>query len=154
MNIEEIINISDDTEFINQLADYILNKTDNNEGLSKGERFIDLYIRFLAAKDMDGFGDLFYQEYSLKECEDIIYWFNELGLVEASKKFNRALEIYCNGKKDISDEEFKELDPFALEESQGKEFDTIGKFFEDEICGLYGCEDVIRKWIIDNRNLF
>lgn len=28
---------------------------------------------------------------------------------------------------------------FALEESQGKEFDTIGEFFEDEICGLYGC---------------
>ena len=25
-----------------------------------------------------------------------------------------------------------------------KEFDTIGEFFEDEICGLYGCEVVIR----------
>lgn len=114
---------------------------------------IDLYLRFMASKDMDGFGDLFYQAFSLEECKDIIRWFSELGLDKAAKYFSEALDIYCR-RRGATSEEYNQLNPFDFDEAEGRRFDEIEEFFDSEECGLYGCEEVIREWMSKNSHLF
>ncbi len=153
MKIKEIFEIDDAVTFINELCDYLDKKRNSSAGLSKGERLIDFYYRFMASKDMDGFGDLFYQAFSLEECKDVIRWFSELGLDQAARHFREALDIYCR-RRLVTSEEYNQLDPFDLEEAEGRRFDEIGKFFDSEECGLYGCEELIKEWMSKNRHLF
>ena len=153
MKIKEIFDIDDGATFINELYDYLDEKRNSSAGLSKGERLIDFYYRFMASRDMDGFCDLFYQAFSLEECKDLIQWFSELGLDKAAGYFSEALDIYCR-RRVVTSEEYHQLNPFDLEEAEGRRFDEIGKFFDSEECGLYGCEELIREWMIKNRHLF
>jgi hypothetical protein len=130
-----------------------MEKQNNKFPLTEGEKYIDYYIRFMTDKDTNGFCDLFYQEFSLDECKKIIYWFSCLGLHELSEKFKEALNIYCRNKN-VNSQEFKQLEPFSIEEGQGNLFDEIGRYFDTDDCGLYNCEELIRNWIIDNKELF
>lgn len=153
MSIKEIFDIEDEVVFINELIDYLDDKRNSATGFSKGERLIDLYLRFMASKDMDGFGDIFYQAFSLEECNDIISWFSELGLDKASSNLKEALVIYCR-RKEVTSKEYSLLEPFDLEKAEGRRFDEIGEFFDSEECGLYGCEGLMKTWMNKNMHLF
>jgi hypothetical protein len=153
LNIENILEIEEMEEFELKLFEVIDEKLEKNISLSEGEKYINLYYRFMTEKDINGFCDIFYQEFSLEEIKKLIKWVEEIGLNESSKQLEEALNIYCGGKL-LTEDEYLDINPEEFNEKDGKRFYEIGEYFEKEDCGLYECSELIRSWIKNNMNLF
>lgn len=153
MDMKSILEIKEMEDFELKLFEVIDEKIEKGITLSEGEKYINLYYRFMTEKDINGFCDVFYQELSLEEVEKLIKWLNQIGLKESGKQLEVALNIYCGGKK-LSEDEYLDVNPANFNEKDGNLFDEIGEFFEKEECGLYDCSELIRSWMKNNLNLF
>ncbi len=153
MDMKSILEIKEMEDFELKLFEVIDEKLEKGIALSEGEKYINLYYRFMTEKDINGFCDVFYQELSLEEVEKLIKWLNQIGLKESGKQLEVALNIYCGGKK-LSEDEYLDVNPANFNEKDGNLFDEIGEFFEKEECGLYDCSELIRSWMKNNLNLF
>ncbi len=153
MDMKSILELKEMEDFELKLFEVIDEKLEKGITLSEGEKYINLYYRFMTEKDINGFCDVFYQELSLEEVEKLIKWLNQIGLKESGKQLEVALNIYCGGKK-LSEDEYLDVNPANFNEKDGNLFDEIGEFFEKEECGLYDCSELIRSWMKNNLNLF
>lgn len=77
-----------------------------------------------------GFGDLFYQMYSLADCARIEEALREMNLAVLADLFAEAKAIYTGHREHLTEEEYQALDPFSFSEEEGERFDEIGELFE------------------------
>jgi hypothetical protein len=84
-----------------------------------------------------GFGDLFYQQYSLADCVRIEEALREMQLSGLADLFAEAKAIYTGHRESLTEDEYQELDPFSLSGEEGRRFDEIGKLFEADDSGIH-----------------
>lgn len=148
--LKQIWLIKDNNEFTHELSSYIFDKSINHQKqISMIEQniwdiaWIPTYI------DGGGFCDLFYQKFNLADTVRLEKAMREMGLVRAADLFAEAIKIYCRDNSDITQEQYKNLEPFSLEPKQGELFDKIGKDFMDEMC-KNSTSSYLRKYAIKN----
>jgi hypothetical protein len=136
--LEEFWAVRDDNEFAFHLAHYMFAKSVHRQlPLSLTEQNIWdlewLYIRICG----EGFCDLFYQQYSLADCTRLEAFMRELNLHQLADWFAEAKAIYCRRRTGLSEEEYRQLEPFSLSDTEGKRFDEIGELFIGEHSELF-----------------
>ena len=77
----------------------------------------------------DGFCDLFYQQYSLADCGLVEKALREMNCHVLADLFAEAKSIYLRHNKDITEEEYRLLEPFSLRGNDGARFDEIAQQF-------------------------
>jgi hypothetical protein len=123
--IGEILSLPDCGKMVNEYYDYIAKKLGDGEPLNEIEEIVYLLVNTLLISEMEGFVDIFYQAFSLRQCRIVAKSLNELGLYKLAGLFAEALDIYLNGQSDISEEEFRAINPFAMNQEHGQRFDEI-----------------------------
>ncbi len=96
--------------------------------------------------EMEGFVDLFYQLYSLRECSIIETHLRAFGLHQLAALFAEAKQLYTGGKLDITDEEYSAIDPFGMDE-RWQRFDAIGEQILAEDSELYKLEEYVCAYV-------
>src|SRR5262249_17646445 len=100
----------------------------------------------------EGFCDLFYQQYSLSDCARLESFMRELNLHQLADWFAEAKAIYCRRRNDLTEEEYQQLDPFSLGDTEGKRFDEIGELFIGDRSELYDIGWRIRDYANQKRS--
>ncbi|MCM8527676.1 MAG: hypothetical protein NE327_14240 [Lentisphaeraceae bacterium] len=144
--LEEIFAIKDKADFTDALFEYVW---DLNEPGSIGEYYLDLVNRFDTGLNINGLSDIFYQEFSLKEINDLLHFFNEIGLLNTYSLVNEALNIYCLNRTNIGQEEYENLDPFSL--LNGERFDEIEQEINNDDSDYHNLRTAIFNWVKLNK---
>lgn len=124
--VAAILGIADCEQLCSELYSYFIEKRGS---LNELEEEAYLLLGMLPDIEMEGFADLFYQRYSLRECAIVENSLRKLGLGKLAGLFGEAKSIYLRGRIDITQEEYEQLAPFMLDEMQGSRFDAIGDLF-------------------------
>ena len=95
-----------------------------------------LILSMLPRIEMEGFVDLFYQLYSVRECATVRQALGRMGLNKLKGQFEEAFSIYVSGKLDIAEEEYRSIDPFGSSDNWSR-FDAIGVQMLEEGSELY-----------------
>jgi hypothetical protein len=109
----------------NDYYGYLAKKRTAGESVNEFEEVVYLLVNILLITEMEGFIDLFYQAFSLRQCRVVARSLDELGLDKLAALFTEALNIYLNGRSNISEEEFKAINPFEMRQECGQRFDEI-----------------------------
>jgi hypothetical protein len=152
-SLEDFWAVQDDDEFAFHLAHYIFAKSVHRKlPLSTTEQNIWdlewLYTRICG----EGFCDLFYQQYSLCDCARLESFMRELKLAQLADWFSEAKAIYCRHQLDLTEDQYRQLDPFSLSDIDGKRFDEIGELFIGEGSELFDIGWRIRTYANQHRS--
>ena len=154
-SLQEIWDIQDSNDFVYELHEYIFDKKWNKKKkLSKPEHVFYMLDSMLSWIEMEGFADLFYQQYSLNDCYLVEEGLKELGANELASLFSEAKNIYIRHQTDIDQIQYEELEPFSLSENEGKRFDQIGEEIYSDKSELFDLAPRLRSYAIKHKNLF
>jgi hypothetical protein len=151
--LNEIINIAKCNELVSEFYSYLIEKKNSKQELNDIEEVVYLLVSMLLDIEMEGFVDLFHQLYSLKDCLVVEDNLRQFGLHKLADLFSEAKLIYINGKLDITQEEYKQINPFILDEIHGRRFDEIGDLILAEDSEIYKIGDCICEFIKSNRRI-
>lgn len=112
--------------FEKALYEHLSNKRESSLALSSVEEEAWLLLVMLPRIEMEGFVDLFYQCYSLKDCAIVQTALRKLELNRLAQGFAEAFSIYSNGNAEITEQEYRLIDPFGNSEHWNR-FDQIGE---------------------------
>jgi len=153
-SLNEILNIAECNELVSGFYSYLVEKKNSKQELNNVEEVVYLLVSMLLDIEMEGFVDLFHQLYSLRDCLVVEHNLRQFELYKLADLFSEAKLIYINGKLDITQEEYKQLNPFFLDEIQGRRFDEIGDLILAENSEIYEIGDCICNFIKSNRTAF
>lgn len=126
MSVEDILRIEDSSEFCLALLRHCADKRYRQRvSLTDLEEMAFLVLNLENDILMEGFVDVFYEQYSLRECPIVEDGLRAFGLPVTADLFAEAFRIYVNGELDISDEAYKAVDPFG-DDPRWNRFDEIG----------------------------
>ena len=109
-----------------------------------------LILSMLPEAEINGFGSLFYQLYTLQQCATVENGLRKLGLVQIAALFSEAKLIYLRGRTSVTEEEYRELDPFNLDIEQARRFDQISDQIRSGDSGLYYIDDRLCQYFKSN----
>jgi hypothetical protein len=137
-------------DLIGTLYDYVLTKVINDEELTDVEEKVYLLVSMLLDSEMEGFVDLFYQFYSLRECAIVEETLRSLGLIKLAKLFRKAKDIYMYANDHISsDDDFHAL-YLQLTDEQRRQIDEIGDEILAQDSEIYQIGDKLCQYVKDN----
>ncbi len=151
--IGEILSLSDCGELVSEYLSYIAKKQVAREPLNEIEEVVYLLVNILAISEMEGFVDIFYQAYSLRQCRVVSRSLSELGLYKLAGLFTDALDIYLNGLSDISEEEFGAINPFEIGQERFQKFDEISDRILTHDSEIYLLEKPLCEYIRTNMEI-
>ena len=99
--------------------------------------------------EMEGFVDLFYQFYSLKDCAVVEASLEKLGLHQLASQFAEAKNIYVEDRSDITEEEYRQVD-WTKKNERWSRFDAIGEEILANGSELYLIGDRIEAYVKAN----
>ncbi|MDP9315981.1 MAG: DMP19 family protein [Chloroflexota bacterium] len=143
--ISEILTL-DCADFIVQFYNYLTDKQRVHQPLTEIEEVAYLLLTMRLDIEMEGFVDLFYQLYSLRECSIVETHLRAFGLHQLAALFAEAKQLYTGGKLDITDEEYSAIDPFGTDE-RWQRFDAIGELILAEDSELYKLEEYVCAYV-------
>jgi hypothetical protein len=151
--LEDILSISNCDQLCAALYNYVISKLANNEELSDVEEKIYLLISMLPDIEMEGFIDLFYQFYSLRECIVVEETLKVLGLCNLANLFRKAKDIYLHGNENIlSDQDFHGLYDHLSEEQRCQIYEIGGEILA-EGSEIYQIANRLCQYIRDEMRL-
>lgn len=109
-----------------ELYKYVAVKRSAGQLLHPIEEEVYLVISLLLDIEMEGFVDLFHQLYSWRECSVVEATLQKLRLHKLADRFVEARLIYSNGRDDLTEEEYRAINPFD-NDVRWQRFDEIGK---------------------------
>jgi hypothetical protein len=121
--LSEILSLSA-SEFQLAFYDYLVAKRSRREPLTAVETEGWLLLTMLPHIEMEGFVDLFCQLYTLEECGIVKAALDKLRLRRLASLFAEAFSIYTSGRPDITEEEYRAVDPFG-DGPEWRRFDQI-----------------------------
>jgi len=152
---DEIWTIANKEEFAYELGKFIAHKRHARKlPLSEKEHVFGILSDMQAWIEMEGFHDLFYQAYKLSDCVLVEKTMREIGTERLAKLFAEAKHIYTRHKTDITEEEFRKLEPFDLPEGDGARFDEIAKEFYGSDSQLFELGDRLADFARKHRAEF
>jgi hypothetical protein len=168
---DEIWTIANKEEFAYELGKFIAHKRHARKlPLSETEHVFGILSDMQSWIEMEGFHDLFYQAYNLSDCLLVEKTMRELGTEQLANLFAEAKHIYLRHKlanlfaeakhiylrhkTDITEEEFRKLEPFDLPEGDGARFDEIAKEFYGSDSQLFELGDRLADFARKHRAEF
>jgi hypothetical protein len=132
-------------EFGVAFYDYLVARKNSAEPLGPVEEEAWLLLTMLLDIEMEGFVDLFYQLYSLRECSIVQAGLQKLGLHRLARLFGEAFSIYIDGNADITEEQYRQIDW----ENGGRwpRFDAIGEEILAEGSEIYLIGDRVEQYV-------
>jgi hypothetical protein len=109
-----------------ELFDYLTTKKGAGYPLTTIEEVAYLLLVLRLDIDMNGFVDLFYQQYSLRECHIVEAGLHVLQLHTLADLFAEAKHIYTDGRTDLTEEQYQTINPFD-NRTKWQRFDEIGE---------------------------
>ncbi|MEP6895306.1 MAG: DUF4375 domain-containing protein [Chloroflexota bacterium] len=137
LTISQIFEIDNPENFIINLFHYLTIKSNAGESFTESERLSFLLLSFEPTIAINGFIDLFHQAYTFDECRIVESGLKTLGLIKLAELFSEAKQIYLRHKLNITDEEYKELEPFGFDKKESKRLDEIEKLVWERESELY-----------------
>ncbi len=134
-SLQELVTLNN-PEFCLQFYDYLIEKINAKQPLHEFEEVSYLLLTMKLDIEMEGFIDLFYQLYSLRECRIVEENLRKFGFNRLADLFVEAKNLYIGGKSDITEEEYRDIDPFDNEDSL-RSLDEIGEQIMAEGSGIY-----------------
>jgi hypothetical protein len=119
---------------------YLVDRKNSGEPLHPVEEEAWLVLTMQLDIEMEGFVDLFYQLYSLRECDIVEATLRKIGLHRLAELFVEAKKLYVGGRTDISQSEYDAIDPWVdtLGKNDGwKEFEAIDREIMAEGSEIY-----------------
>src|SRR5689334_6753007 len=126
-SMREILEIEDCNKLVAEFFFFLEDKKNSRAVFNDLEWSTWLLLNLLPGMEMEGIEDLFHQLYSLEECELVEKYLRQLQLDELADLFGEAKSIYIGHRSQITQAEYRQIDPFALEESQLHRLEEIGK---------------------------
>jgi hypothetical protein len=149
-SINEIVLIKDCNELVAEFY-FFLSEKNLKYKLNEIEEVVYLLLNMLSSIEMDGFVDLFHQQYSLRECLIVENSLRQFEFNKLADLFSEAKSIFINNKFDITQEEYEQIPPFAYEERpNGERFNEIGELFLAKDSEIYHLGDGLCKFIKSN----
>jgi hypothetical protein len=146
--LSEILRLEDEA-FEGEFYGYLIDKRVADQPLTEFEQISYLLLSMRPSIEMEGFVDLFYQLYSLQETAVVEDNLRRLGLVGLADLFAKAKNLYINGKPDITEEEYRAIDPFG-EDERWRRFDEIGNEVMDAESEIFLLPNRVREWVKAN----
>jgi hypothetical protein len=78
----------------------------------------------------------------------------EMGLHQLADWFAEARLIYCRRRTDLTEDAYDDLEPFSLDESDGRRFDEIGELFIGNDSELFKIAAPIKAYVMQHRGEF
>jgi hypothetical protein len=122
--IAEIL-VLDCPDLVNELYEFVSEKHRTGQTLLPIEEETYLALSMLADIEMEGFVDLFHQFYTLRETDVVEGFLQKLELKRLAKLFAEARSIFTNSRVELTEEEYKEINPFD-HDARWQRFDKIG----------------------------
>jgi len=122
--------------------------------LSQAERGFLLLASMQSWIEMEGFQDLFYQQYNLSDCVLVERVMREIGVERLADLFTEAKGIYVRHRTNLTEEEFKKLEPFDLPEADVARFDEIAEAVYASGSELFLLADGLAKYAQNHREEF
>lgn len=155
IRLDDVWGFADADEFAGALRNYIRDKELSRElPLSICEQNVRDIFDLYAEICIDGFATLFYQVFSLADCQRVEAAMREMELIQLTDSFAEARFIYCRGRNDLSEAEYAALDPFSLDGAEGERFDEIGRLFIGSDSELFKIAAPIQAYAIKHRAEF
>ena len=112
-------------ELITELYGFVSEKRRTGQALLAIEEETYLALSMLLDIEMEGFVDLFHQLYTLRETYIVESMLHKLELKRLAELFSEARSIFTDGKVELTEEEYKEINPFG-HDVRWQRFDEIG----------------------------
>lgn len=123
---QELLSVTDPSDFCVDLFGYLTDKQrDGKRPLSPVEQIAYLLLSLEPAIMMEGLLSVFYQEYSLGELAVLQEYLGRLGLGKLARMLAEGQSLYTQGRADITEEEYREIDWIAIDEEAIAEFDKL-----------------------------
>ena len=136
-SLKDILDLNEPLDFCTKFYQYLIDKRINDKPLNEAEEVAFMLLRMESSIYINGFVDLFYQQYSLRECIIVEEFLKNLGLDKLASLFNEAKMIYIRGQEGITEQAYKDINPFEMGEEQGDRFNEIGEIVLAEGSELY-----------------
>jgi hypothetical protein len=143
--LEHILSLEGD-EFQVAFYDYLVAKRAAAVPLDPVEQEAWLLLTMLLDIEMEGFVDIFYQLYSLRDCAIVQAGLEKLGLNHLSRLFAEAFSIYVGGKAAITEEEYRQIQPFDRS-GPWLRFDAIGEEVLSEGSEIYLIGERVERYV-------
>jgi len=145
-----ILDVTKPFDFCADLFGYLVDKRASGQSLSQVEQVAYSLLDMGPTIQMDGFVDLFYQAYSLRECAIVEEYLRRLGLSKLADLFAEAKSLYVQGRSDITEEAYREIDPFAMTGEEGARFDELGEMATADGSELWLIPDRVFEYVKAN----
>jgi len=148
--LNEILNIAECNELVSEFYSYLIEKKNSKQELNDVEDVVYLLVNLLLDIEMEGFVDLFHQQYSLRECLIVEQNLRQFGFYTLADLFSEGKSIYIKSKFDITQEEYRQIDLSTLDETQNYRLNEIGKIILAKDSEIYHLGDYICQFIKTN----
>jgi hypothetical protein len=143
--IPEILAL-DRPDLVYELIEFISEKRRTGQVLLPIEEEVYLALSMLLDIEKQGFVDLFYQFYTLRETYVVESVLRKLELNRLAGLFSEARSIFTNGRIELTEEEYKEIYPFGNDE-RWQRFDEIGDEILAEDSEIYLIGDRVCAYV-------
>jgi hypothetical protein len=150
--IDEILAL-DCLDLVNELYEFVSEKRRVGQALLAIEEETYLVLSMLLDIEMEGFVDLFYQFYTLRETYVVEAGLRKLELNRLAELFSEARSIFTNGRIELTEEEYKDIYPFGKDE-RWQRFDEIGDEILAEESEIYLIGDGVCAYVRVHANEF
>ena len=152
---EDIWTTLDPEKLVYELDNYLSHKHHVRKlPLSQTERGFLLLASMQSWIEMEGFHDLFYQQYSLSDCVLVERVMREIGVERLADLFTEAKRIYMRHRTNLTEDDFKQLDPFDLPEPDAARFDEIAEAVYASDSELFLLADGLARYARNHREEF
>ena len=140
-------------DLVYKLIEFVSEKRTAGQHLLPIEEEIYLALSMLLDIEKQGFVDLFYQFYTLRETYVVESFLRKLELHRLAELFSEARSMYTNGRLELTEEEYKEVYPFGNDE-RWQRFDEIGDEILAEDSEIYLIGDRVCDYVKVHANEF
>ena len=150
--IAEILAL-DCPDLVYELIEFVSEKRRAGQALLPIEEEIYLALSMLLDIEKQGFVDLFYQFYTLRETYVVESMLRKLELNRLAELFSEVRAIFTNGRIELTEEEYKEIYPFG-NDARWQRFDEIGDEILAEESEIYLIGDRVCNYVKVHANEF
>ena len=140
-------------DLVNEFYELVSEKRSSGQDLLPIEEEIYLALSMLLDIEKQGFVDLFYQFYTLRETYVVESFLRKLELNRLAELFSEARLIFTNARLGFTEEEYKEIYPFGNDE-RWQRFAEIGDEILAEESEIYLIGDCVCEYVKVHANEF
>lgn len=151
LSLEQILSLTAG-EFGVAFYDYLVEKKNRRQTLHPVEEEAWLVLTMQFDIEMEGFVDLFYQLYSLRDCAIVDACLKKLGLHRLAELFLEAKQLYVGGQTAITEAKYQSINPWkdTLGKNDGwSRFEAIEKEFLAPGSELFMVWDRVESYVKD-----